>query len=281
MMPEARLSTAGRFEDIQDNTYSFIKKSSVPVYTVKFNGDYFADPKWGKGFRRGAVVEAELDILYTAEDIDRLSVGEIKNGVEKRLYYNEFEWIKQRPDIKYRSKRMAEGLENILAICPVCHKKHTVTTHKNKVYCETCGYLTSIDSRYSFTGDFRFRNLLEWYDWQKEYFQKEISEDENFSLVSSVELRVPSNGKGLTRHAGQGVCILNRQGLTYSGSKDGNDIELHFPIERVYRLLFGAGQNFEIYNDSEILFFVPEEKRSNVDWYITSMLLYDENIGKA
>ena len=42
MMPEARLSTTGRFEDVQSNTYTFIKKSAVPVYTVKFSGDYFA-----------------------------------------------------------------------------------------------------------------------------------------------------------------------------------------------------------------------------------------------
>ena len=67
MMPEARLSTVGRFEDIQESTYSFLKKCAVPVYTVKIQGDYFAAPKWGKGLRRGAVVEAELDILFTAE----------------------------------------------------------------------------------------------------------------------------------------------------------------------------------------------------------------------
>ena len=66
MMPEARLSTTGRFEDIQGSTYSFIKKSGVDVYTIKISGDYLADPKWGKGFRRGAVVEAELDMLFTA-----------------------------------------------------------------------------------------------------------------------------------------------------------------------------------------------------------------------
>ena len=88
MMPEARLSTTGRFEDIQDNTYSFLKKAGVNVYTVKFGGDYFADPKWGKGFRRGAVVEAELDILYTAEQVADLSVEELKQGVEERLHYD-------------------------------------------------------------------------------------------------------------------------------------------------------------------------------------------------
>ena len=89
-MPEARLSTAGRFEDIQEATYSFIKKAGVNVYTVKINGDYFADPKWGKGFRRGSVVEAELDLLYTADQIKTIPLEEMKKGIEQRISYDEF-----------------------------------------------------------------------------------------------------------------------------------------------------------------------------------------------
>lgn len=281
MMPEARLSTAGRFEDIQKGTYSFIKKSGVPVYTIKFNGDYFADPKWGKGFRRGAVVEAEMDILYTAEEIAQLSLEQIQKGVEERLYYDEFEWLAERPNIKYRARRMAEGLENILTVCPVCGQKHTITTEKYKIFCEKCGYLTSLDNRYSFTGDFRFENLAQWYDWQKALLQKEISENRDFALISPVSLRLPSKGKGLTRSAGQGVCTLSRSGLQYCGTKDGETVELSFSIESIYRLLFGAGENFEIYNGTQILYFVPEERRSAVDWYLASMILYDEAVQTA
>lgn len=276
MMPEARLSTAGRFEDIQESTYSFIKKCAVPVYTVKFSGDYLADPKWGKGFRRGAVVEAEFDILYNAEEVKALSAEEIKKGVEERLYYDEFQWLAQRPEITYRARRLAEGLENILTVCPICGGKYTITTKKDKVFCEKCGYLTSLDHRYSFTGDFKFKNLLQWYDWQKALLEKEIGENQEFKLVSPVELRLPSNGRGLTRSAGQGKCTLSREGLKYQGTMDGQEVELVFSLDHIYRLLFGAGVNFELYNGTQILFFVPEEKRSAVDWYMASMILYDE-----
>ena len=276
MMPEARLSTAGRFEDIQESTYSFIKKSAVPVYTVKFSGDYLADPKWGKGFRRGAVVEAEFDILYTAQEVKDLSVQEIKKGVEKRLYYDEFQWLEARPEIRYHARHMAEGIENILTVCPVCGEKYTITTQKDKIFCEKCGYLTSLDSRYAFTGDFRFQNLAQWYDWQKALLQKEIAENPDYQMTSKVQLRLPSNGRGLTRSAGQGVCTLSREGLNYRGTKDAESVDITFPLSHIYRLLFGAGVNFELYNGTEILFFVPEEKRSAVDWYLASMILYDE-----
>lgn len=280
MMPEARLSTTGRFEDIQDGTYSFIKKAGVDVYTIKINGDYLANPKWGKGLRRGALVEAELDILYTAEQVEALSLKEIKQGIEERLFYNEFEWLQKHPKVHYQSEQMAEGLENILSVCPICNRKHTLTTEADKIFCEHCGYLTSLNDRYEFSIDFQFRNLTQWYDWQKDLLKKEIVRDENYALVSHVELRLPGNGKGLTRYGGEGVCTLNRDGLTYSGTKDGEQVECHFPIRRVYRLLFGAGENFEIYDGTQIFYFVPEERRSAVDWYTASIILYDMASGK-
>ncbi len=275
MMPEARLSTAGRFEDIQSSTYGFIKKAGVSVYTIKIHGDYLADPKWGKGFRRGSVVEVELDLLYTAEQVSSLSLEQMKQGVEQRLSYNEFEWLRERPDIHYRSRNIARGLENILTVCPVCERRHTITTQKNIVSCEYCGYLTSLDDRYGFDADFRFDDLTQWYDWQKMLIEQEIAENEDYLLTSKVELRLRGNGNSLTRHSGFGVCTLNRDGLTYSGTKDGETVELHYSIRKIYRLLFGAGVNFEVYDGSEIMFFVPEEKRSAVDWYMASMILYD------
>lgn len=275
MMPEARLSTTGRFEDIQENTHAFIKKTALDVYTIKISGDYLADPKWGKGFRRGAVVEAELDLLYTAQQVRALSQEQLKQGIAQRLAYNEFHWLRQRPQIRYRSARIAEGMENILIRCPHCHKLHTITAKKNRLFCQNCGFLTAVDARYQFDKDFPFADLTQWYDWQKALLEKEIAENSHYALTSQVELRLPGDGKGMTRHGGYGTCTLDREGLTYTGTRDGEDVTLHFSIRRIYRLLFGAGENFEIYDGTRILYFVPEERRSAVDWYMASMILHD------
>lgn len=276
MMPEARLSTVGRFEDIQESTYAFLKKAGVPVYTIKLQGDYFAKPKWGKGLRRGAVVEAELDILFTAEQIAALSVEEIRAAVDQRLDYDEFRWLASRPDIRYRNRDLAEGLEHVLTLCPVCGEKYTVHTKGREILCRNCGRLTALDDRYAFGEGFRFEHFAQWYDWQKDVLRQQILSDGSFALRSSVELRLPGNGKSLTRPGGSGVCTLDRSGLRYVGTKDGAEVDLRFPLKQIYRLLFGAGENFEIYNGAEILYFVPEVKQSSVDWYMASMILYDE-----
>ncbi len=276
MMPEARLSTAGTFEDIQDGTFAFLKKAAVPVYTVKLSGDYLANPKWGKGFRRGSVVEAELDLLFTAEDLQKLSAHEIQEAVEERLYYDEHLWLESKPDLRYRSKRMAEGLENILTTCPKCGNTFCLTAKGRTLSCEHCGPLTTIDERYRFAEGFPFPHPGKWYEAQRAALEQEILSNADYVLESPVSLRLPSqDGKSLTRPAGEGLCRLDATGLTYKGTVDGKEEEIFFPIDKVYRLLFGAGENFEVYRGSEIHYFVPQNTRSCVRWYMASAILHD------
>lgn len=276
MMPEARLSTVGRFEDIQPNTYGFLKKMKVPIYTVKICGDYLADPKWGHGIRRGAVVEATLEPLLTAEEVQTLSVDEIRARVEERLDYNEFAWLETHPDIRYHGKKMAEGLENILFTCPVCGKKYTILTKGREVVCEHCGRLAVMNDRYAFDEKAPFGNFALWYEWQSETLRTKIEADTAYELISKVTLFHPSyNGKKMLRRAGEGVCTLNRDGLFYKGTQDGEDVVVEIPMKQIYRLLFGAGEDFEIYVGTEIYYFVPEDRRCAVEWYLTSMIFSD------
>ena len=276
MMPEARLSTVGRFEDIQDGTYAFLKKSAVTVYSIKIEGDYFAKPKWADKLRRGSLVEAELDLLFTKEELDVLTADEIKARVEERLYYDEFEWIKKHEDIRYRSKRLAVGLENILTKCPKCKDKYTISTKGCDIFCKNCGNIATIDERYSFINSTPFKNFAEWYDWQKEELTEEINSNPNFVLTAPTELKLRSlDGKTMLRSAGHGVSKLDRNGLSYTGTKDGESFEIHFPLKDIYRLLFGAGEDFEIYVGQEIYYFVPRERCSAVDFYIASIILTD------
>ncbi len=276
MMPEARLSTVGRFEDIQPGTYSFLKKMNVPIYTVTIHGDYLADPKWGKGLRRGSLVEATLELLLDAEELQTLSAEQIQERVEKRLSYDEFAWLETHPEIRYHCRKMAKGLENILTTCPVCGQKYTLQTKGKYIYCEICGKIATMNERYAFVDAKPYPNFSAWYDKQFSELQKDIEKDEAYTLTSDVKLYRPSkDGKKMLRFAGEGNCTLDKNGLTYQGTQDGETITFHVPLKQIYRLLFGAGENFEVYVGSEIYYFVPKERRSAVEWYMASMILSD------
>ena len=106
--------------------------------------------------------------------------------------------------------------------------------------------------------------------------RREIECDESYSLTSPVELKMHSeDGRTMLRTAGNGVATLDRTGLTYRGTIDGEEDEKVFPMKEIYRLLFGAGEDFEIYVGRDIYYFVPEEKRSCVHYYIASEILKD------
>ena len=274
MMPEARLSTVGRFEGIQDSTYKFIKKMNVPVYTIRLEGGYFAKPKWGDKVRKGAVVHATLDTLYTQEQVSALSLEEMQQGIEQALYYDEFKWLEGMPNVRYKSKTLAVGLENILTTCPNCGAKYSIATEGMQVKCTQCSLTATLDDRYAFVDGKPFHNFAEWYDWQKEEMEKEIRSNPEFKLEHKVTLKHSSkDGKKMLRVAGEGVCTFDKSGFVYRGTRDGEGIEKRFLLKDIYRLLFGAGEDFEIYEGKEIWYFVPEESRCCVDYYVASELL--------
>ena len=277
IFPEARLSTVGKFEGIQEATYSFLHQAKVPIYVITMRGDYLAGPKWGDHFRRGATVEGTLDLLYTAEQVKEMSFEEFKAGVAAAMDYNDFEWLRQHPELRYKSKTLAKGLENILCRCPSCGGFCTISTEGRTVSCTACGFSRTMDDRYAFTEPAPFPTFVEWYEWQKDLLRSELRADPDYALESRVTLKHSSIlGKTILRVAGEGVCRLDRSGLTYRGERDGETVEKHFPISAIYRLLFGAGEDFEIYEGSEIFYFVPEDPRSAVAWYIMSELLKEE-----
>ena len=275
MMPEARLSTAGRFEDIQPSTFSFLKKAGLPVYLCRMDGSYLARPKWGTRIRRGAIVEAKLSSLFTAEQVASLSVEEIEEKTTEAMRYDDFAWLKARPNIRYKCKTLAEGLENVLTTCPACHSKHRLYAKGRVLACEDCGAKWELNDRYLFADGAPFETIADWYAWEERLMEAAISE-EAFSLCANVELRHASrDGKTSLRHSGYGTCTLRADGLTYQGTEDGATVKKHFPITSVYRLLFGAGEDFEVYEGNELYYFVPENLRVCVDFYTASKLLYD------
>lgn len=276
MMPEARLSTVGKYEGVQDVTAKFLHKAGVNLYLYRIQGNYFAMPKWGNGARRGARVECELSCLYTAEELEKIDFATFKSKLDEAMYYDEYEWLDRHPEIKYKSKSLAEGLEGVLYKCPTCGAECTGETTGRKLRCTACGAEAELDSRYRFVGGKPFSDICEWYDYQYEELKKEVGSDLNYVLESKVELKHSSiDGKRCLRHSGEGVCRLDRSGLTYEGTEDGEQVSRHFGGNEVYRLLFGVNEDFELYVGKEIYYFVPEDKRVCAKWYLCSIALKD------
>ena len=61
--------------------------------------------------------------------------------------------------------------------------------------------------------------------------------------------------------------------MVYEGTINGEKVKKDFPIRNMCMLMYGAGEDFEIYEKDTIYYFVPDELRSCVKWHVASLIL--------
>lgn len=276
IMADVRLSMYGQTEDVPQTTAKFIKKLGLPVYVMHFDGSYMEKPKWAKGPRKG-VVEVNCFKLYDAEELATATAEDVNQKMRQAIYYDDFEWIKTRPDITYKSKKIAEGLENILYKCPHCGKEFALHSKKDLFFCAECGYTVKMDNRYGFSAldnkPLYFENLRDWFKWQKAEIAQQI-EFPDYALSAHVILKKRSlDGKNYLREAGEGICTLNHEGLTYVGTVDGEQKEIRFSSADVYALSYLTGKGFQHYTGNDYFCFLPDNPLVSIKYYIASELL--------
>jgi uncharacterized membrane protein YdjX (TVP38/TMEM64 family)/1-acyl-sn-glycerol-3-phosphate acyltransferase len=275
--PEGRLSAYGCLESLAPATEKLIKHMGVPVVLGKINGAYLAFPKWSKNIRRGRV-EINFELALTSEEIARMSAEEIEAFLYQKLDYDDFKWNEEKR-IYYKGKRFAEGLEHILYYCPVCHQEFTTQTKDDHLFCTHCGTDVVLNHYYEFESDNPQipKNIRDWYLFQKEV-ERENIEAENYQLSDNVILKFPDpQGKGFSP-VGSGKATLNHQGVLYQGTVHGEEKEILFKIENIPAILFGINEDFEIYHDNTLYYFVPENIRSCVKWSVVAEQIYNKYV---
>ncbi len=272
-MPEVRLSMYGELEGLPESTGRFFKKLNLPVYLCHLDGSFFIKPKWAKKIRKGPV-EVTLKKLFSVEELKEATPDLVQQTMEEALYYNDFEWLKNHPEVRYKSKTIAENLESILYECPHCNEKFCLTSKGNTVKCTNCGYTVKVDDRYAFVDcgyPHYFDNFQLWFKAQKQKIADQVNAKDNFELKSKVKLSLQSNrGKGFVREAGEGTVTLNTKGLTYSGSKDGEQYDLFIPMHDTFYLCYAKDKGFQTFYGKDYYMFNPANAHESVLWYIAS-----------
>ncbi len=278
--PEGRLSAYGELETIADNTYALLMLLNVPVVNIHIDGSYRSTPKYNNRLKKGRI-DVKASILFQQSDFKNIDKATGQKLVYNALYYNEFS-----DDVirEFKSKNIAEGLENILYMCPKCKKEFTMKTKRNRMLCMECGNSITLDDHYRFhadNGSICPDNIRAWYLFQKEVEKNRIVESNDFEIKGHVVLKQPLGKIEMFTKVGEGTAIANKDGFTYIGTKQEEDFKLHVPLNILRGLLFGANQDFEVYHGNEIYYFEPDDKRHSVKWavvYEQIYLLYKNSI---
>lgn len=275
MAPEGRLSAYGELESYIPSTIKFLKKEQCDVYIAKSEGTYFTKPKWAKTYRKGRV-DITYSHLFSKDDLERLSYEEIYKRLYDALYYNEYDWM-EKNKVPFKGKRFAEGLEHILYHCPVCDREFTYESKKDTLTCSHCHTNVRLNKYYELECENYLipKTIRDWYLLQKNLELKKIR-NSNYTLKSRVTLKLPDpKGNGFVV-AGKGECTLTTEGIRYIGTIYSIPVEKFFKLENIPALPFGVNEDFEIYHDQTLYYFVPDNIRECAKWSVVEEQMYEE-----
>ena len=200
IFPEGNTTFYGSTKYIEESTMKLIKKLEVDVITCNVKGGYLSKPRWATGKRKNRRVQLNYELTIPKEDLKDMGIREIHNKIHEALYNNDYEY-QRKVMIKHPGKKLAEGLENVIYICPKCEAINSIITKGNKFECGECKTKGHVDE-YGFLKGFKFDNLLDWDEFQKPYkleVEKSVIESSGFLnyLRFEDDARIPVGRVGI------------------------------------------------------------------------------------
>ncbi len=261
LFPEGRLTCHGSSLGVTPGTAELIRNLGVPVYTLTAEGAGKTFPKWAKKPRIGRI-DVKTYKLFDGPELKNMTLDAIDEKIGDAIRHNAWHSL---PDVKFKVKDAAEGLDGILWLCPTCGSEHTLICRDNRIVCENCGLTCAVDAHGNISGaPSGIKKISDWYE------HNAASLDLDTPLSCECEVGAtdgdPKATGQMCRGVGHGVMTLSREGFTFDGqifaeethiSLLGKDCPGALPIS--------VGDHFDVYFGGRLHIFSPlPDKRDSV-----------------
>lgn len=239
MFAEGVRSWDGTPSPITPSTAKMVKRLGCGLVTYRITGGYFASPMWGgASVRRGPVHGTPMRVL-TKEQIATMSADELYRIICDDL--GEDAYDRQLADPKpYKSKTAAEGLENLLFLCPQCGARDTFRSHGDTVECTQC-QLTFHYDPYGMLTDAPFSTLKEFAAWQRERVAGDVIDNAFYTAPRAELLTVRNHEEELVD---EGPLFLSREILRCGETELTVDSVTDLAMHGQHHLVFTAGGEY-------------------------------------
>ena len=268
IFPEGMSSISGANQPVALGTGKLFKHHKVPVYYSVIRGGYLTSPKYNLQDRCGRV-EVEFDQLFTPEDLERMTPDQIEDAINQAIYHDDYAWNKEKKHTYDIGENGAEDLEDLLFWCPKCGCQHTMATEGNRIFCKNCGNGATLQNTYAlipFDGSCVIpETQTKWFDMERAVIRQEV-QSEDFLLEEPVKLGILPEYELLKNQAtsqivGSGMLRLDKTGLTYDGTRNGQPFTFHLPSHGLptYGMCTDLSRFYTFLN-GEFMEFYPEHR---------------------
>lgn len=260
IFPEGQRSIDGSMSPFDDAIAKLIRKTRCAVAIVHTDGGYLTWPRWStSSFRRGHV-DIRTELLLTGEESARTPVEEIQRRIVEALYYQDYEWQKQ-SQVRFQSKKPAEGLDRILHQCPACHRELAMRSTGEKLFCRYCGNTALMDS-FGFLhpappDQVVFPDARTWHLWQIDQ-QRAVVQTDGFQADYMVTLATADGEQDYIPY-GTGCLNLSETGFSYKGLFQDQPVVRQFPLPGRGGLNADYGLRIELASTDVSYCFTPED----------------------
>lgn len=165
LFAEGNKSFHGETGPVHPATGGLAKASGATLVTYRLTGGYFTSPRWAHTLRRGRVAGAVMGV-YPPEVLAGMSADAVNALIARDIREDAYARQREAP-VRYRGKRLAEGLENALYLCPRCGGMGTLHGQRASLRC-ACGLYAEFGNTGALQGKgLPFETLTAWGAWQR------------------------------------------------------------------------------------------------------------------
>ncbi len=265
IMPEGMSSITGMAQPVIPGGAKLLKKLGVPVYYSKISGGYLTYTKHCLDQRKGRI-EVVVDQMFTAQQLQELSVQEIEDTMNRLLAHDDYIWNKK-AQIPFDGKgQMAKNLDTLLYLCPKCGTLYDMECSGNTMRCRHCGNTVELDERYNLraVGESVCPELVtDWTIMERQRADQEVRKPD-FCHTGHVRVGVlpehkPLMGDQTSIICGDGTLTLDHGGLHFDGVLQGAPLHFDIPSEQLptYGMCTDISR-FYTFVDGRFLEFYPD-----------------------
>lgn len=222
---------------IAPTTGQLVKKAGCGLVTYKLVGGYFLSPAWSRHTRRGYAHGGIVNI-YTKEQIAGMSIDEINDAINRDLFEDAYARQLTSPK-EYKGKALADGIENLIFICPECGAHESITPNGSCATCQSCGMTLTFDN-YGMISGTRFTTVKALAEWQREHVESAAKSGESYEIQNAILSEVGTDITELEH----GTAHLGPDGFKMGS--------IHIPLEAIDDMahhgqrvvVFSSGKNY-------------------------------------